>query len=396
MDIVIISEFCGDFSESDNNRFLYIAKMLADRHKVEIITSNFWHTTKMHRNRTEKKWPFKITFIKEPGYWKNVCLKRFYSHRIWGRNVLKYLEQRKKPDVVYCAVPSLTAAKNASQFCNKNAIRFVIDVQDLWPEAFEMVFHVPIISCIIYLPFKLMADSIYQRADDICAVSQTYVNRALRVSKKCTKGHSVFLGTELEVFDRNKRGFVKWIKEETELWMGYCGTLGSSYDLLSVIDALSIVKKMGTEPPRFIVMGDGPRRKEFENYAKKRNVSCVFTGRLPYPQMCTMLARCDMVVNPIRGKSAASIINKHADYAMAGIPVVNTQESEEYRILVDQYKMGFNCRNNDAKDLAEKISVLVKDMDLRERMGRNARWCAEECFDRKKTFTEIAQIVEEN
>ena len=30
MDIVIISEFCEDFSQTDNDRFFYLAKMLAN------------------------------------------------------------------------------------------------------------------------------------------------------------------------------------------------------------------------------------------------------------------------------------------------------------------------------------------------------------------------------
>ena len=153
MDIVIISEFCEDFSESDNDRFLYIAKMLTDKHNVEIITSNFRHTTKRHRDAPEHTQAFSLTFIKEPGYPGNICLRRFYSHFIWGRNVLAYLKKRKKPDVVYCAVPSLTAAGNAARYCNKNDIRFIIDVQDLWPEAFRMVFNIPIISSLVFFTF---------------------------------------------------------------------------------------------------------------------------------------------------------------------------------------------------------------------------------------------------
>ena len=146
MDIVIVSEFCEDFSKTDNDRFLYLAKMLASNHDVEIITSNFRHTTKRHRKESVEKWPFTITFIDEPGYPKNVCLKRFVSHDKWGKNVLKYMKKRNSPDVVYCAIPSLTGPSLIAKYCEKNGIRFVIDVQDLWPEAFQMVFNIPILS----------------------------------------------------------------------------------------------------------------------------------------------------------------------------------------------------------------------------------------------------------
>lgn len=172
-------------------------------------------------------------------------------------------------------------------------------------------------------------------------------------------------------------------KNTNEIWLAYCGTLGSSYDLTCVIDALAILKNLKL---RFIVMGDGPKKAEFERYAKKKKVSTVFTGRLSYDSMCSLLSACDITVNPIANMAAQSIINKHADYAASGLPVVSTQENEEYRNLVEEYQMGFNCRNNDSDDLADKIKRLVGDDKLRVQMGGNARRCAEECFDRKVMY----------
>ena len=94
---------------------------------------------------------------------------------------------------------------------------------------------------------------------------------------------------------------------------------------------------------KFIVMGDGPLKSEFEDYAREKNVNAEFLGRLEYEKMTGILCACDIAVNPIKAKSAGSIINKVADYAAAGLPVINTQECEEYRNLVENYKIGFNC-----------------------------------------------------
>lgn len=390
MDIVIISEFCEDFSESDNDRFLYLAKMLAVHHNVEIVTSSFRHTTKSQRTKPAAVWPFRVTFIKEPGYPKNVCLRRFASHYIWGRNVEKYLKKRKKPDAVYCAVPSLTGPYLAARFCRKYHIRFVIDVQDLWPEAFQMILQVPVLTDVVFAPFKMVANGIYKRADAICAVSDTYCQRALRVSRKCQNGTSVFLGTELETFDRYAKEKPIIDKDEDEVWLAYCGTLGSSYDLTCVIDALALIP---ATPLRLIAMGDGPRLEEFKKYAEDRHVRATFVGRLPYNQMCSLLKACDITVNPITHHAAQSIINKHADYAASGLPVVSTQENKEYRKLVRDYRMGFNCRNNDAEDLAKKLKRLVRDSELRKQMGENARRCAEERFDRKRTYIALKSCI---
>lgn len=391
MDIVIISQFCEDFSKTDNDRFFYLSRMLSKDHDVELIVSSFRHTTKRHRYAPVEEWPFQITFIEEPGYPRNVCLKRFYSHHVWGKNVEKYLKNRsKKPDVVYSAVPGLTGPNLAAKYCEREKIRFVIDVQDLWPEAFQMIVNIPVLSDAAFSPFKALADGIYKRADAICAVSDTYCERAASVNKKARGTTAVFLGTELETFDRYAAGKPLLKKKEGEVWLAYCGTLGSSYDLTCVIDALSLM-----EDPRlrFIVMGDGPKKEEFEAYAKEKKVNATFVGRLKYNEMCSLLTACDITVNPIMHMAAQSIINKHADYAASGLPVVSTQESEEYRRLIESYHMGFNCRNNDSKDLAEKLGVLVNDESLRKQMGANARRCAEEKFDRKTTYRLLADQI---
>lgn len=402
MDVVIIADFCGNFDGKGNSRFLYLAEMLSKKHSVEIVTSDFNHETKSHFFLENNKFPYKITMLHEGKYEKNVCLKRFWAHFIWGRSVANYLKTRKNPDVIYCAVPTLTAAYEAAKFCKINKIKFIIDIQDLWPEAFQMVFNVPIISKLVFLPFKWIADGIYKKADDIVAVSETYVQRALMVNKTYKSVQCVFLGTKLEVYDAyvantNVNAELEGVitsKKSDECWLGYCGTLGHSYDLICVFDALKILMEQGYNVPKFIVMGDGPKRKEFESYAEKNQIDVLFTGKLLYSDMCYVLHRCDIAVNPIKKGAAQSIINKHADYAAAGIPVLNTQECEEYKELVDKYKMGFNCINGSADDLAKQLLVLVSDEKKRIKMGENARKCAEYCFDRKKTYEKIVKLIE--
>lgn len=395
MNILIVANFTRDFSATDNGRFLYLAKKLAEEHQVEIVTTTFSHGAKAPKKPIIIKYPFKITMLKEPGYKKNVCIKRFYSHYIWGRNLKKYLKTIEKPDVVYCAVPSLTGPSYTAKYCKRTGTRFIIDIQDLWPEAFKMVCKIPIISTIAFFPFFYLADSIYKSADSICAVSQTYVNRALKVNCKCKSGTTVFLGTNLDVFDTYARQVPILHKPDNEIWLAYCGTLGSSYDIICVLDALDILSKKNIKP-KFIIMGDGPKRKEFEHYSSMKDIDVIFTGSLSYDQMVSLLCQCNIAINPIRHIAAQSITNKHADYAASGIPVVSTQENEEYRELVDTYQMGFNCRNNDAADLAQKLEILILNEGLRKWMGSNARRCAEEKFNRKNSYTALLDEITRN
>lgn len=394
MDIVIIAQFCGDVEniENNNSRFLYLGKLLSAENEVEIITTDFLHGTKRHFVGRHEYGGCKITQLHECGYPTNICLRRFKSHHELSVNVRQYLGARKKPDVIYCAVPSLDVAHAAAKYAQKNGIRFIVDVQDLWPEAFTMVFNVPLIGSLAFYPMKLEANYIYGAADEIVAVSQTYADRALRVNKKCREAHSVFLGTDLSDFDRFRdENSVQ--KPKDEIWIAYIGTLGASYDLTSVIEALAVLKRKGKTILKFIVMGDGPRKAEFEALANQTGICSEFTGMLPYPKMVGRLCSCDIAINPITKGAAQSIINKVGDYAAAGLPVVNTQECLEYRNLIDKYHCGINCQNSNVGQLADALSKLVENVAMRKQMGDSNRRLAEERFDRAASYGALAELI---
>lgn len=390
--VVLITNYFHFESEKSSNRYRILADFLAKDEEIEleVITSRFYQRTKTFRTNFEeltKGLPYKVTFIDEPGYQKNISFKRLRTSKVFARNTVKYLKSKPLPDLIYQVIPTVDVADQVGRFANQNQIPFVIDIQDLWPEAFKMAFNVPILSNILFYPIRKKADRAYKNADAICAVSQTYVDRALSVNKRCKTGHSVFIGINLSAFDRYRPK--KEEKTDSRLKLVYCGSLEKSYDIETVIDALAMMKN----PPLFVVLGDGNYRPRFESYAKEKNVEAEFTGFLPYPQMVERMCKCDITVNPIIGSSVSSIINKHGDYAASGLPVINTQNSPEYRALVDSYRMGFNCNSGDATDVAKKLEVLCEDAQLRREMGKNARRCAEEKFNRDVTYFELVATI---
>lgn len=169
--------------------------------------------------------------------------------------------------------------------------------------------------------------------------------------------------------------------------------LGHSYDLKCAIDAISILKEKGYKNIKLLVMGDGPLKEEFEKYALKKCIESKFTGRMPYNEMVSRLTECDVALNLITHGAVQSIINKHADYLSAALPIVNNQEVDELGILLEVYSCGINCKNSDAQSVADAIEKLASDIYLRKRMGLNARKLAEGKFDRRKSCTEIINLI---
>lgn len=254
-----------------------------------------------------------------------------------------------------------------------------------------MMVNIPYLTDLLLYPMKRQADYIYRAADEIVAVSNTYIKRATSVNNKSEKQNCIFIGTDLDYFDESED--FKFDKPKDEIWLAYIGTLGNSYEIGMVIDALATLKQKGIRNIKFIIMGEGPLKEKFERYAKTKEVWTEFTGRLDYKKMAQLLKSCDIAVNPIKGGSAASIVNKVGDYAAAALPVINTQESEEYRELIFEYQAGFNCINGDVHDVSEKLLELINNQGLRREMGGNNRRLAEERFDRKKTYQKIVEML---
>lgn len=395
-DVVLVTNYWHFENEKASSRYRSLANLIVEnKMKLEIITSSFYHLTKEQRNYTNEflnSFKYRITLINEKGYTKNISIRRILSHKVFAKNVIKYLKRRRIPDIIYLVVPSLDVADLVSKFAKENSIPLIIDIQDLWPEAFKMAINIPYITNILFKPLANKANRIYNRADKIVAVSDTYVKRGLLANKNDHIGLSVYIGNEFD-YANNCIEKNKLLKPNNEFWVTYVGALGHSYDIKLVIDSLEILKNKGITNIIFKVLGSGVLMEEFKEYADMKSVNVDFMGQVEYGKMMGILHESDIAVNPIIGKSVASIINKVADYATAGVPVINTQNCNEYRDIVQKYNIGLNCDSGDAYGFAEKIKKLYDNKKLCNEMSKNSIILAKELFDRNKTYIEIVKLI---
>lgn len=395
MNIIILANFPSILDGGIKGRFINLAMLMHQRgHEVEVIVSDFDHDAKKHRKDMGNKYPFKLTYLHETGYPGNVSPKRLWSHYIWGLNVEKYLKNLPElPDVLYAALPTFTAGRLAGKWCNKHNVKYVVDVQDLWPEAFKVAMKNPIIQ-VAFKPMEWIANAAYKAADRVIAVSDTYRDRALSVNKKCNEGLTVYLGNNGETFDYGREHY-HVNKPNGEFWIAYIGTMGYSYDIKLAIDAIKRAEEKNlSKKVMFIGMGRGPLLEEYKDYAEKSGISYEFTGALDYEVMVGRMCSCDAVINCLRPGAAQSITNKVGDYALSGLPVINTQENLEYRKLVEDWNCGINCECGNVQDTANAIEKLVNNPSLCEEMGRNSRRLGEMKFDRRMTYLDIVKLLE--
>lgn len=394
-DILMIVHTMGTLLETDNDRFTYLAKLLIEvGSNVEIVTSDFEHHKKNYRDvNIVQKHPFKVTFLHENPYKKNISIKRVIGHISFAMRLKSYLEKRKNPDVIYCAIPPTVSASIAARYAEKNKIRFVIDIQDLWPESFEMVLGNNILSKICLHPIAFFANRAYQQADAFIAVSNTYLKCGMKINKKAKCFKSVYLGTDGRIINQIVHSNLPKVKNDNVFSIAYIGNFGKSYDFLHLFQALALLKEKGIKNIRMHMIGDGDERYVVEKLIKEYYPNTIITGYLPYHEMIRYLVQCDIAVNPIIKGTYSSVVNKVADYAATGKPVINTQDNLEYQRLVETYNVGFNALPENTEDIANKILKLYENQKLREKMEKNNQKLFKSHFDRSCTYQEIVNAL---
>ena len=385
--------------EKGYTRFRYLCEFLVKKgYEVDLITTTFQHWEKKQRDLEsvdQKSYPFGIKFIYEPGYRKNIDLRRVRSHKIAAENLRKLLEKEGDYDLIYAEIPPNDVALAAAEYAHRNKIPFVADVNDLWPEAMRMVFDIPIVSDLLFYPLKRDAEKVYSLTSGVIGTSDEYRDRPFLNQKRDVLKETVYVGNEISVFDREAERHADEVqKEEGTFWVTYAGTIGTSYDIRTMVLAAEELMKQGKTKIRFQILGDGPTREMLENLAKERKIQNVkFTGYVPYEQMAAYLVKSDVLINSFVRKAPQSIVTKIGDYLAAGKPMINTCMSPEFRKKVEQDGFGINIEPEDVRELVNAVEWMYENEAERNDMGNRARKIAEEQFDRPVSYGKIEAMI---
>ena len=385
--------------EKGYTRFRYLCEFLVKKgYEVDLITTTFQHWEKKQRDLEsvdQKSYPFGIKFIYEPGYRKNIDLRRVRSHKIAAENLRKLLEKEGDYDLIYAEIPPNDVALAAAEYAHRNKIPFVADVNDLWPEAMRMVFDIPIVSDLLFYPLKRDAEKVYSLTSGVIGTSDEYRDRPFLNQKRDVLKETVYVGNEISVFDREAEQHADEVqKEEGTFWVTYAGTIGTSYDIRTMVLAAEELMKQGRTKIRSQILGDGPTREMLENLAKERKIQNVkFTGYVPYEQMAAYLVKSDVLINSFVRKAPQSIVTKIGDYLAAGKPMINTCMSPEFRKKVEQDGFGINIEPEDVRELVNAVEWMYENEAERNDMGNRARKIAEEQFDRPVSYGKIEAMI---
>ena len=364
-------------------RYALLSAELARRgHDVVWWTSSFSHARKAPRVTTSGA-PLAHSYrnangvlmrlIDAPPYARNVSLRRVKSHRAfarkWRLEALGAVETKElpRPDLIVTSLPPLATHETARALRDAFACRLAVDVQDAWPEAFEglLPFPMPLRRLFARLFFgsaRAIARRAYLTADCLTAVGGEYLETARQYGADAPM--AVFrlgIADIAEVAAPVAGGPLRLV---------YGGNMGASYDLATLVAAVRTLERENPGSVRLDIAGTGPTEAKLRKLASGCG-AIAFHGFLQRREYEQLLRQSEVGVVPMFAKSHVAVPNKLADYAAAGLAILNCLSGESEK-LVAAAQAGANYRARDVAGLANAIRLLASDRIALLAMRRNA------------------------
>jgi glycosyltransferase involved in cell wall biosynthesis len=375
-------------------RYSYLVRLLAEAgHTVTWWTSQFTHTEKRYLTQAQIESENsrilpngKIVATWTTSYNKHVSLRRLLNHVIWALTFFQAARRTSDtPDVIWVSSPTLTGAYFARKLAKERNARLVLDVVDLWPEAFALAIPARLkkIGGLLFNPLMRLESANFCGADALTAVSKTYLANAL--TRSGTKPSFVLpYGIDLDLFPAIPE------KSPSEIKICYAGTLGPHHDIETFIKSAKMLESQSKL--RFFIAGDGPQRAQLETFAHSLGLSnLVFLGWLDQVALKEFLVECHIGVLAVSLGSVISTPLKTFDYLAAGLALVSSVPGELQQ-FIQANDLGTYYEAGNASSLADAILHLADDPKTTIRIGQQSRRVVEADFDRKKNFLELIRF----
>ena len=162
-----------------------------------------------------------------------------------------------------------------------------------------------------------------------------------------------------------------------------------------VDSAVSVIKE--NPSTIFWVIGDGAAIPQIKQKAKKKGLSdhFFFSGWIPFEDVPRFISACDMglVILPDISSARIRVTLKGFEYWACGKPII-VSDLPALREIVTSEENGLFYNPSDPNDLAKKISTLLREKSLSEKMGLNGRNLVKERYSWTKLADQFISICE--
>lgn len=210
----------------------------------------------------------------------------------------------------------------------------------------------------------------FKGADVVMSTNQSY--KELAVGRGGLAPRDVFVvrnGPDLETF--KPVAPVPELRHGKKYLVGYVGTMSVQEGLDILLEVAAHIKQSGREDIHFTCVGGGPGLEELRRMNGEMGLEDMvnFTGRVPDEDLINILSTADVCVNPDKPceMNDISTMIKIMEYMALSKPVVQF-DLKEGRFSAGDASL-YADNDNQIPDFADKITFLLDNPDVREKMG---------------------------
>lgn len=384
------------------------AHLLAENgHEVTWWSSTFNHTTKQFRFTENTKIALyknlQLNLLHGKGYTLNLSIDRIINHYQVAKNFRKISYTEQKPDIIIASFPTPDLAKSAVDFGKKFNIPVLIDVRDLWPEAF-LEFFPPFlkpIGRILLAPLYNQVSNILKNASGLISITKPFLDISLnkiRQPLRPTDGVFAFgYKKNTEPISDNDERIKKLesllIKDDSIFKLCFFGTLSHQFDIDTIINAAKVLETKHMLV-RFIICGEGDKLQYYKTKAKNLS-NIIFTGFIGSYQIKYIMSISNVGLAPyiVNENFTNNFPNKIIEYFSEALPVLTCLTGHIQNSLKEN-NCGFFYENGNTQSLVELIETLLSKPDLLQSASENALALYERAFEADKVYTKYMNHVE--
>jgi glycosyltransferase involved in cell wall biosynthesis len=213
----------------------------------------------------------------------------------------------------------------------------------------------------------------YDQLDVIYAPSKSTKDQLVSKGLNSAKIKLYPRGIDVKFYHPAKRnGFFKATYDIPEgIKLLYVGRVSKEKNLNMLIGAFKRLISNG-EKAQLIIVGDGPYLENMKE--EMRGFPCYFTGYLTGETLATVYASSDIFVFPSTTDTFGNVV---LEAQASGLPVIVSDVGGPCENILKN-RTGFIYRGNDLESIFNAMMTLIRDPQLRQSMGQEARRYVEE------------------
>jgi glycosyltransferase involved in cell wall biosynthesis len=175
----------------------------------------------------------------------------------------------------------------------------------------------------------------------------------------------------------------------------YTGNIGMVNNSVWLFEAAKVLKQMGREDVKVLLVGDGQQRDDLVNRAKEEGVdNFIVLGLMPKQQLVGYVQNAFASLVPLKGTPVldTSSPNKFFESLAAGVPVIQNTQGWMKEFL-KKHEVGFTLDPNDPVQLAETLIRMKDNTAETQRMGDKGMEIAKLSFDKDYLAGKMLNII---